>query len=188
MGLLSKWREYRKEQKRRKQQAHMAGIFGNIQILMDKKLLFWEGAKRRLYIAEPLALVMLGKGRTAWCNFLQNLYLHRSFQLQLEANEKRIQEAQSKAVKDRVSTGVPVKTGEMDRIRRAVRDGFEHEVSPVEKIETFEFVVIEDHPQGDAHAKVTIVGEYNPETNMIDMAPWEDVQAAINAQQKEQKK
>jgi hypothetical protein len=96
-----------------------------------------------------------------------------------------VRDEQRKAVNARIEQGVKVNPGELDRIRRAVREQIESDAVQPPKIESFEFFVINDHVEGDAKAAITYVGEYNPDTENFVMAAWDDVKLAIdNVKQK----
>jgi len=162
-----------------------ASVFGSLETLMTKGLLAWNQQERRLYVAEPLAIVMLGRGADYWQRFLNNTYLYLMNKLMAEAWDKHVRDEQRKAVNARIEQGVKVNPGELDRIRRAVREQIESDAVQPPKIEPFEFFVINDHVEGDAKAAITYVGEYNPDTENFVMAAWDDVKLAIdNAKQK----
>jgi len=182
---LKAWREHRKRKADLKDLHQTASVFGSLETLMTKGLLAWNQQERRLYVAEPLAIVMLGRGADHWQRFLNNTYLYLMNKLMAEAWDKHVRDEQRKAVNERVAQGVKVNPGELDRIRRAVREQIESDAVQPPKIEPFEFFVINDHAEGDAKAAITYVGEYNPDTENFVMAAWDDVKLAIdNAKQK----
>lgn len=180
MNIIRKWRERRQNKQKKRELTRIASVFSSIKQLVEKHLVQWDATKKRLYIAQPMAVIMLAKGHEAWCNFLQNLYIYRVYCQQQEAWENYVTQRQQEAVRKRMSTGIAMHPGEVDRIRRAVRERIKPDAVPVPPVEAFDFVIITDHPQGDKQAIVTFVGEYNPDTGHIDMAAWDDVKMALN--------
>ncbi len=178
---LKWWTNRRKKQQILADLKTTASVFGTLEQLEKSNLLSWSAKDRRLYVAEPLALVMLERGAVHWQRFLNNTYLYLVNKLMKDAWDKYVRDEQRKAVSARVASGVKVNPGELDRIRRGVRESIEKDVIKVPAIEPFEFFVIADSPDGDKHAAITFVGEYNPDTENFVMASWDDVKAAIEA-------
>ena len=179
---LKAWRKRREQKQALKDLQQTASVFGSISVLYEKGLLAWNQKERRLYVAEPLAIYMIGRGREHWSRFLNNVYLHQVNDLIHDAWEQKVRDEQRKAVSARVATGQKVNNGELDRIRRAVREQLQPDMVTVPKIEPFEFFVLTDNVEGDAKAAIVYVGEYNPDTENFVMAAWEDVRAALNAE------
>ncbi len=179
------WREHRRQRAVLKGLRHTASVFGIIATLQQKGLLRWSEKDRRLYIAEPLALVMLGRGGEAWRSFLTNVYLHVTNEQLNRLWQQHITDETRVAVQARKATGKPILPGELDSIRRAVRDGLQSDAVPLPKVEPFEFFVVADDVEGGVQATVTYVGDYNPDTENFQMAAWEDVKAALLSAKKE---
>ena len=188
MNIFKKWREYRAAKRKKKELRQTSRVFGHIEQLTKSHMLIWELKDRRLFIAQPLAMVMLSRGTEAWRNFLNNVYLYHVFCLQQQQWDQYVLDLQRKAVAERVASGIKVKPGELDRIRRAVRDGINKDGVSLPPIEAFDFYIIADNASGDAQAEITFVGEYNPETRLFDMASWEEVKAAVQEAKKNTEK
>ena len=82
MNIFKKWREYRAAKRKKKELRQTSRVFGHIEQLTKSHMLIWELKDRRLFIAQPLAMVMLSRGAEAWRNFLNNVYLYHVFCLQ----------------------------------------------------------------------------------------------------------
>jgi hypothetical protein len=63
---------------------------------------------------------------------------------------------------------------DIDRIRRARRAEIAQSDMPAPKVQPFEFFCVRDTK--DVQAQVVFVGHFDPDTDQIDMATWEDVQ------------
>lgn len=187
MNIFNFFRNRRERKARKQALAQTSAIFGYLKVLFDKNLLMWEESKRQLFITQPIAVVMIGKGMDAFRNFLNNIFLYLSYTNQQQAYEQHILMEQHKAIKARAAKGIALKPGETDRIRRAVRAKLKPEDVPAPKIEPLDFVIIDDNTEGDAQAAVTFVGDYNPDTGSIDMAAWDDIKQAFATTPTEEK-
>jgi len=68
---------------------------------------------------------------------------------------------------------------DIDRIRRARRAEIAQSDMPAPKIQPFEFFCVRDTK--DKEAQVVFVGHFDPDTDQIDLATWEDVQRLMQA-------
>ena len=68
---------------------------------------------------------------------------------------------------------------DIDRIRRARRAEIAQSDMPAPKIQPFEFFCVRDTK--DKEAQVVFVGHFDPDTDQIDMATWEDVQRLMQS-------
>ena len=68
---------------------------------------------------------------------------------------------------------------DIDRIRRARRAEIAQSDMPAPKVQPFEFFCVRDTK--DVQAQVVFVGHFDPDTDQIDMATWEDVQRLMQS-------
>jgi len=68
---------------------------------------------------------------------------------------------------------------DIDRIRRARRAEIAQSDMPAPKVQPFEFFCVRDTK--DKEAQVVFVGHFDPDTDQIDMATWEDVQRLMQS-------
>lgn len=183
-NFVKRWREHRAERKQRKRLGELSGVFGSMEKLFKSGLLAWNQKERRLYIAEPIAVVMIGQGWERWRNFLNNVYLYQMNLLLQEQWNSYVISEQNKAVKKRRQEVVILPKSEAERIRRAVRDNIQPDAVKLPPIETFEFFVIADVVDDAARKAISYVGEYDPDTEALVMAPWEDVRVAVEQAKK----
>ena len=105
----------------------------------------------------------------------------------LEAHEHAIIRLEGEAIRKAKKKYAVLTNADTERIRRAVRDEYEGASTPI-KLQEFEFFVIDDNPkpmprtsEDDAEEKgsITAVGFYNPDTDKLEIAPWEDIESQL---------
>lgn len=212
MNIFQKWRD-RRAHKAQLQRLHtFASTFASMQRLEKGGLLTWEEKTRRLFIAQPLALVMLAQGYDRWRNFLNNVFLYHMYNLQNKQWQDYVLDEQAKAVRQRRSEVTILTKAETERIRRAVRDNIPADAVPLLPIKPFEFFIIAETaappaaapaPSGSnagdsssaafpspsptpaiPRAEITWVGEYDPDTATLDMAEWSTIKHLLNEKEK----
>ena len=159
-----------------------ASAFAYLNTLRDSGLLLWQERNRRLFIMQPLAILMM-RNAESWRNFLTNCYLWQSYNLMLEAHEHTITRLEGEALRKAKRQYAVLTKADMERIRRSVRDEYEASNTPA-KIEPFEFYVIADNKnpiprneEQDAEQRgdITLVGSFNPETGQLEQVPWKEL-------------
>lgn len=182
MSFLSFFRRKKRERNALASLKPYASAFAYLNTLRDSGLLLWQERNRRLFIMQPLAIIMM-RNAESWRNFLTNCYLWQSYALMLEAHEHAIHRLEGKAIREAKKQFVVLTKADMERIRRSVRDEYEASNTPA-KIEPFEFYVIADNPhplprteEQDAEQRgdITLVGSFNPETGQLEQVPWKEL-------------
>lgn len=186
MNIFAKIREKRAQKAQLRRFGQFANVFASLQRLEKSGLLAWEAKSRRLFIAQPLAVVMLAQGYDRWRNFLNNVFLYHMYNLQNRQWQDHIINEQAKAVRQRKKEVVVLTKAETERIRRAVRDNIPAEAVELPPIKPSEFFIIADtatvtdaSPSEQPKAEITWVGEYDPDTGTLDMAEWKDIKHVI---------
>ena len=203
MNIFQKWRA-RLTNKALLQRLHtFASTFASMQRLEKGGLLTWEEKTRRLFIAQPLAIVMLAQGYDRWRNFLNNVFLYHMYNLQNKQWQDYVLDEQAKAVRQRRSEVTILTKAETERIRRTVRDNIPADAVPLLPIKPFEFFILAETvapaaaaPSSPAdtvsagsasgeipaipRAEITWVGEYDPDTAVLDMAEWSTIKHLLN--------
>jgi len=159
-----------------------ASAFAYLNSLRDSGLLLWQERNRRLFIMQPLAILMM-RNAESWRNFLTNCYLWQSYNLMLEAHEHAIIRLEGEAIRKAKRQYAVLTKADTERIRRGVREQYEASNTPA-KIEPFEFYVIADNPhplprtkEQDAEQRgdITLVGSFDPETGQLEQVSWNDL-------------
>lgn len=185
MNILKKMREKRKQKTQLKKLREYSHIFGTLETLHVHHLLTWDAKTRRLYIAEPVAIVMLRQGMVGWENFLQNVWQWTFFKDQQAAWDAFLREEEIKAVQERKKHVAMLTKAEAERIRRARRDEILADDLETPKVEGFELFILGDaagRPSGETDgtvAGIVAVGEYNPESGELNMAMWDEVKESV---------
>lgn len=183
-GFWKRWREKRAAKKKRKDMVQTSRVFGYLEQLFMSNMLIWNARERRLFIAEPLAVVFIGQGWDRWRNFLNNAYLYMVWKLQNEKWEEHARELEQAAIRERKAQVVVLPKAEAERIRRAVRAGLQPGAVQLPPIESFEFFVLADRTDDEHREAIAYVGEYDPDTRKLEMVAWEEVKDAVTNLQK----
>ena len=182
MNIFSFFTRRRKERTALASLQTYASAFAYLNTLRDSGLLLWQERNRRLFIMQPLAIIMM-RNAESWRNFLTNCYLWQSYNLMLEAHEHTITRLESEAIRKAKRQYAVLTKADTERIRRSVREQYEASNTPA-KIEPFEFYVIADNPhpiprteEQDAEQRgdITLVGYFNPETQQLEQVPWKEL-------------
>lgn len=182
MSFLSFFRRKKRERNALASLQTYASAFAYLNTLRDSGLLLWQERNRRLFIMQPLAIIMM-RNADSWRNFLTNCYLWQSYALMLEAHEHAIHRLESEAIRKAKRQYAVLTKADTERIRRGVREQYEASNTPA-KIEAFEFYVIADNKnpvprneEQDAEQRgdITLVGSFNPETGQLEQVPWKEL-------------
>jgi hypothetical protein len=193
MNVLQKLRDRRAQKRKLRELATVSSTFATLDRLMASGLLSWQPKTRQMLIAEPLATIFMQTAEK-WQAFIQNLYRWTYYRQCQEAWEKFFEREELKAVRDAMAEGErieakpygntiqhpPVMTREdIDRIRRARRAEIAQSDMPAPKVQPFEFFCVRDTK--DKEAQVVFVGHFDPDTDQIDMATWDEVQRLMQS-------
>ena len=194
MNILQKWRDRRAQKRKLRELATVSSTFATLDRLMASGLLSWQPKTRQMLIAEPLATIFMQTAEK-WQAFIQNLYRWTYYQQCQEAWEKFFEREELKAVRLAMEDGrskmeegktstishqpSAISREDIDRIRRARRAEIAQSDMPAPKVQPFEFFCVRDTK--DKEAQVVFVGHFDPDTDQIDMATWEDVQRLMQS-------
>lgn len=191
MNLWKKIRTWRKRKQELGFLSQCSGVFGSLQRLERKGLLLWDEKERRLFICEPLAVLMM-RSRDSWKAFLTNIALWRTYTETRQRWDDYIRNEELLAVRRAKRRYVSLTKADMNRIRRGRREEIEQSELNTPTIDKFEFFILADSvemplskvPKDKKAARevgVVAVGDYNVDTGSVDMALWEDVEQALKS-------
>lgn len=198
-------KERREEKRRLRELRKMAAAFATMDVMESKGLLTWDEASRRLLIDSRLALVMMHKAEQ-WQAFVRNLFLWTENREAWRRASEGLQRWELKAVRD-YQTKHPeeqLTRDDIERIRDAARTTYPEEQQQTE-MKAFEMVIVgmravegnqgsqgDRHLGSDGHSEpvpetaetaiermVIAVGYYDPETEEMEMATWEEVRSRL---------
>ena len=188
MGIFKRLRQRRRSRKQLKKLHDFGSAFHALDQLEKGGMLSFDTKNRRLFIEEPLALVMMAGGAEKWTNFIRNCFTwlyHR-------------QCAEAVRVASKQYTAMTM--ADVERVRRARRDEIAQGDMEPPKVEAFEFFVVravdatakpspaeKNGRCGTATNKTAVpageilaVGHYDPETEQLELGAWEDVSLYLN--------
>ena len=141
-------------------------------------LLQWDVVQRRLFIEADLAVLFMQSAQR-WTAFIHNTYQWLYYQLCQSQMEDYFHQEELKAVRDAMAQAPKLSRSDIDRIRRNRRAEIIQSDVPTPKVEPFEFFIVRSDAVSTAAEQATgrliAVGHYDPETNDMDVAPWDDV-------------
>lgn len=147
-------------------------------------LLQWDVVQRRLFIEADLAVLFL-QSADRWTAFIHNTYQWLYFLECQRRTEDYMHQEELKAVReaikaaDETDDATKLKRSDIDRIRRNRRAEIMQSDVPVPQVEGFEFFIVRSEAVSTAADQATgrliAVGHYDPATNDMDVAPWDDV-------------
>ena len=187
MDILQRWRDRRAQKQHLRELATVSSTFATLNRLTASGLLSWQPKTRQMLIAEPLATIFMQTAEK-WQAFIKNLYRWTYYQQCQEAWEKYFEREELAAVRKSLSpdpspkregSGQALSREDIDRIRRARRAEIAQSDMPAPKVQPFEFFCVRDTK--DVQAQVVFVGHFDPDTDQIDMATWEDVQRLMQS-------
>lgn len=193
MGILNllRLRIKRKAKQSEKELASLSANFKRLEELQRTGLLLWDAKQRRLFLEQPLALIMMRKEET-WKNFLKNCYAWIFYNECAAAVDTLIIDEELKAVRRAKKMCNTLTMRDINRIKEAKRN--EISLEDCEKntpeVKPFEFFVIRENSEavplsknkggtGDEDVvpggEIFCIGQYDPDENNFVIALWEDV-------------
>lgn len=181
MGMFSYFSKKRREEKRKLKEAMaFASSFKTLEQLQQAGMLVWDQQQRRLFVMQPLAVVMM-KSAESWQNFVQNCFQWTYFKACQQAWDDYLLKEELAAVR-KASVGekhqtVQLSRDDVERIRRARRAEIVQSDMEPPTVAPFEIFIMPDTTE--AAPKPIAVGYFNPETNDMEMATWSEVEPLL---------
>ena len=172
-----KCREQRRKLKELKQ---FSSTFSTLEQLQQAGMLAWDQQQRRLFVMQPLAVVMM-KSAESWQNFVQNCFQWTYFKACQQAWDDFLLKEELAAVR-KASVGekhqsVQLSRDDVERIRRARRAEIVQSDMEPPTVAPFEIFIMPDTTE--AAPKPIAVGYFNPETSDSEIAPWSEVEPLL---------
>lgn len=204
MGIFKRFNQWRKSRKQLKQLHDIGSVFHALDAMEKGGMLSFDAKNRRLFIEEPLALVMMAGGTEKWTNFIQNCFTWLYHRQCAEAWSKYILKEELDAVRVASKQYTAMTRADVERVRRARRDEIAQGDMEPPKVEAFEFFVVravsndaaakpqptENGESGGANKRKAVpageilaVGHYEPETEQLELASWEEVSLYLNREE-----
>ncbi len=204
MGIFKRFNQWCKSRKQLKQLHDIGSVFHALDQLEKGGMLSFDTKNRRLFIEEPLAQIMMAGGAEKWTNFIQNCFTWLYHRQCAEAWSKYILKEELDAVRVASKQYAVMTKADVERVRRARRDEIAQGDMEPPKVEAFEFFVVravsndaaakpqptENGESGGANKRKAVpageilaVGHYEPETEQLELASWEEVSLYLNREE-----
>lgn len=202
MGIFKRFNQWRKSRKQLKQLHDIGSVFHALDAMEKGGMLSFDTRNRRLFIEEPLALIMMAGGAEKWTNFIQNCFTWLYHRQCTEAWKAYILKEELDAVRIATKKYTAMTRADIERVRRQRRDEIAQGDIQPPKVEPFEFFVVravsptkasastgqkptENNESGGKRqavpaGEILAVGHYEPETEQLELGAWEDVSLYLN--------
>lgn len=157
--------------------------------MAQSNLIHFDTKHRRLFIEQPLAVLMMRNADT-WMNFLKGVHLwHYSRECQ-RAWDSYMQREELAAVRAANKQHASLSRADIDRIRRARRDEISISDQQPPAPAPYEYFIIHETTDPSAAmpsqpsppaAEILAVGHYDPATGLTELATWEEVSRFMSA-------
>ena len=180
MGIIDRWKQRRAQRRKLKELSRYASMFSTIQKLCMGGMLHWDSTTRRMFIEQPLAVVMM-RNADSWHNFIQNLYLYTYYTQSQQAWNDFMLREELAAVRHATAGTLKLTREDIQRIRTARRTEIAQSDMEAPKVEGFEFFVVRAKATTtDDKASLIAVGYFDPEADTVEIAPWAEVAPLLN--------
>lgn len=170
--------------------ADFATVFKTFEQLEKANLLSFDQKNRRLFIEQPLAIVMMAGDVEKWKAFINNAFIWLYHRQCTEAWENFLLKEELNAVRLATKEHSGMTRADVERVRRQRRDEILESDMKAPKIEPFEFFVVREANRDEAAkagskdsvpaGTILAVGRYDMQSEQLEMAAWEDVKALFN--------
>lgn len=199
MNILNIFRSRKKREEKRKKKEldQICSNFRSLEQLEKSGVILWEQDKRRLFIEQALAQLMMASDKN-WKNFLQNVFLWVYYQECVENVNAMVLDEQLKAVRKVKKKYCSLTMRDIQRIKSAKLQEISYaqceEKAP--EVRPFEFFVIRENSEAIPVSKnhggegedtegivpggeVLCVGQYDPDAETFDIATWNEVKTFL---------
>ena len=194
MGIFKRFKRWRKTRKQLRELHDIGTVFHSLDQLENGGMISIDERNRRLFIEEPLAMIMMAGGANKWDNFIRNCFTWLYHRQCTEAWKKHMLKEELTAVRLAAKKHTAMTRADIERIRHARRDEIlQSDIEPP-KVEAFEFFIVRVERNEDGEKKVVpagdilAVGSYDPESERLELASWEEVSLYLNKEDKAKKK
>lgn len=197
MGIIRRIRQWRITRRSLRRNHELAAVFATLEQLEKSNLLSFDQKNRRLFIEQPLAIIMLTGGVEKWQTFINNTFLWLYHRQCSEAWDKYILKEELAAVRVASKTFASMSRADIARVRRQRRDEITQTDMEPPKIEPFEFFIVKETTNEEAAkiiksspkkaipaGTILAVGHYDPQSENLEMASWEEVKPFLETEGK----
>ena len=163
----------------RKQLIHWSRLLSIYHKMTDAGLLTWNPRERMVYISQELAAFYIKLGHRQWCNFLTNIYNAHIYVVQSEKWDMEVSKRVGIEMQKYIDEHPHHTAADVERARQLALSLVNIDDIPVPELLPMSFCIIyNDHTN---NPEITVVGEYDPTTNHLDMAEWQKIYPSIKS-------
>jgi hypothetical protein len=138
---------------------------------------------------QSLAVLLMQRGAEGWVNAVREIYSYVHFRLTQKAWDDYMHREEVKAVRNALNQGGNLNRDDIERIKSARRMEIAQTDMKPPKVEAFEFFVVgteegrtdsTDSTEKVPGGVIRLVGHYDPQTEHMDLASWEEVSLFLN--------
>ena len=191
---LKRFLERRQEKKQLRETLRVLRMYAWLEKMFDSGVLHYDSDNRRLVMEQSLAWLLMQRGAEGWVNAVREIYRYVHFRLTQKAWEDYMHREEVKAVRTTLNQGGNLNRNDIERIKQARRMAIAQTDMKPPKVEAFEFFVVGPAAPANTPAEGTaipggvirLVGHYDPQTEHMDLASWEEVSLFLNLHTEEQ--
>ena len=176
-NLLHRWKQHRQQKKAQKQQRKLLQTWSWLEKVFQSGMLSFDHKAHRLFIMQPFAALLLANGADGWVNSIHVIYQYTYLRLTQQAWENYMQKEELAAVREALSKNPKLQRIDIDRIKWSRRQEVALGDMEPPKVEPFEFLIIPNSTE--ASIEPIAVGSYDPNTQQMEVATWEDVKLLL---------
>ena len=183
---LKRFLERRQEKKQLRETLRVLRMYAWLEKMFDSGVLHYDSDNRRLVMEQSLAVLLMQRGAEGWVNAVREIYRYVHFRLTQKAWDDYMHREEVKAVRNALNQGGNLNRDDIERIKSARRMKIAQTDMKPPKVEAFEFFVVgTEEGRTDSTEKVPggvirLVGHYDPQTEHMDLASWEEVSLFLN--------
>lgn len=164
---------------KRKRLFDLNTVFGSLNKMEKKGLLYWREKDKMLLIEQSLAMLLMDKGRRKFLNFLNHIAMWQSFLLIQKAQENLRIKTETEAVREATKVNPNLSKEDIMRIRQNARENMQMvDPSKLDYVKEFDILVIRSSAISrdeatEENGQLLAVGHYDGEK--VEMAMYDDV-------------
>ena len=179
-NLLSRWKEHRKQKKAQKQQRSLLQTWRWLEKLFQSGMISFDDKAHRLFITQPLAVVLMANGADGWVNSIHAIYQYTYWRTSQQAWDDYMQKEELTAVRKALAQDAKLQRMDIDRIKWSRRQEIALSDMQPPKMEPFEFFIIPNSTE--SKVEPLAVGYYDPNTEKMEVATWDEVKSLLKNQ------
>ena len=141
----------------------------------------FDDKAHRLFITQPLAVVLMANGADGWVNSIHAIYQYTYWRTSQQAWDDYMHKEEVAAVRKALAKDSKLQRMDIDRIKWSRRQEIALSDMQPPKMEPFEFFIIPNSTEGKVEPLA--VGYYDPNTEKMEVATWDEVKSLLKNQE-----